>query len=104
MATRYGNVLNLTSPAAFQEYAIHVNIWIIPAKRTGSPFLDVRVSFLMEVADRSGREPGSPQSFGDALDSADRYAGQVHLEQGFLYGALAAEIPFNDSRLEPDTF
>ena len=58
-----GNVLKLTSPAAFKECVIHVNIWIIPAKRTGSPFLDVRVSFLIEVADRSRRDLGSPQNY-----------------------------------------
>lgn len=99
-----GNVLNLASPAAFQEHTIYVNIRIIAAKRTGSPFFDVFVSFLIEVADRSGRDLGSPQSFGDVLDSADRYTSQVHLDQCFFYGALTASISLDDSGFERDSF
>ena len=48
-----GNVLDLATPAAFQENVIHINIWIITTKRSGAPFLDVFVSLLVEVADRS---------------------------------------------------
>ena len=48
-----GNVLDLAASAAFQKNAIHINIWIITTKRSGAPFLDVFVSLLVEVADRS---------------------------------------------------
>ena len=48
-----GNVPDLATPAAFQENAIHINIWIITTKMSGAPFLDVFVSLLVEVADRS---------------------------------------------------
>ena len=62
------------------------------------------VSFLIEVADSSGRDLASLQSFGDVLDSADRYTSQVHLDQCFFYGALTASISLDDSGFERDSF
>ena len=42
----------------------------------------------------------TPQELRDVLYAADRYAGKVHLDEGFLDGRFAALVAFDDGRFE----
>ena len=67
-----------------------------------TPFFDVLIRLLVEVADGAGRDLRAPKRFGDVLDTAHGYAGQVHLNKGFLDRAFTAFVAFDDGRLELD--
>ena len=78
------DILDLEAPAAFQVNTIDVDIAMLAVKWPNSPFFNVLIRLLVQVTDRSGRYPASPQSLRDILDPTYRYTGQIHLDQGFL--------------------
>ena len=49
-----------------------------------APLFDLRIDFLVQIGDRAGTDPSSPESLGDILDPTDRDTGDLHLNQGFL--------------------
>src|SRR6185437_67588 len=49
---------------------------------------------------RARAQPGTPQRFGDVLNSAHRYSRQVHLHQSLLDRALASFIPLDNRSLK----
>lgn len=46
----------------------------------------------------------APEGLGDVLYPADRYTGQVHLDEGFFHTALPAAVTLDDGCLEGNTF
>lgn len=69
-----GNVLILFAPASFKKDSIHICVWIVILQRSVTPFFDVFIYFLVQVADRTLRYLGTPESFCDIFDPADRYS------------------------------
>ena len=50
-----GNILNFSTPTAFQVDAVCVNIGIVPGKWMGTPCLDMLISLFVQAADGFGR-------------------------------------------------
>lgn len=65
-----------------------------------APFLNLSVNLLIEVADRAGTDLRAPQCFRNILDSSNRNARQIHLNQRFLDTALLRLVPLNDLRFK----
>ena len=49
-----------------------------------APFFNLRIDLLVQIGDRAGTDPSSPESLGDVLNPTDRDTGNIHLNQGFL--------------------
>lgn len=60
------------------------------------------VCLLVEMADGARGDLCAPKQFGDIFDTAHGYAGQVHLNKGFLDRAFTAFIALDDGRLKLD--
>ena len=71
--------------------------------RTHPPFFDLAVNLLVEIADGAWTDLRSSQFFGDVLHAPDRNAGQIHLDQCLLHGALLGLIAPDDLRFEGQT-
>ena len=71
--------------------------------RTHPPLFDLAVDLLIEVADGAGTDLCTPQRFRDVLHLPDRNAGQIHLDQSLLHGALLGLIAPDDLRFEGQT-
>ena len=71
--------------------------------RTRPPLFDLAVDLLIEVADGAGTDLCTPQRFRDVLHPPDRNAGQIHLDQSLLHGALLGLIAPDDLRFEGQT-
>jgi hypothetical protein len=97
---QHGHVAHLAPPAALQPDAIQEDVGVLPFDGAVAPGLDVTVDLLVQLADRTGADPGAPQGLGDVLDAAGGHAGQVHLDQSLLHRGLAAAVAFDDGRLE----
>ena len=95
------HIFILSAPVAAQVDTVHINIRI-PSTLQGAvaPILNVDVGFLVQLADGGRRDLAAPQCLRDVLHPAHGNACQVHLDEGFLHGALPAAIPFDDGSLE----
>ena len=85
---------------ALEVDAVHEDIRVLAADGPFAPVLDLLVNLLVQAAHGGGAAPGTPQELRDVLYAADRYAGKVHLDEGFLDGRFAAPVAFDDGRLE----
>ena len=84
-SSKDGYVLELAAPAALEIDAIDKDIRILVSwKWTVAPSLDVSIRFLVEVADGTRQNSGSPERFGDILNTAHGNASQVHFDERFL--------------------
>ena len=72
------------------------------AKIRTRPF-DLAIDLLIEVTDGAGTDLCTPQRFRDVLHPPDRNAGQIHLNQSLLHGALLGLIAPDDLRFEGQT-
>ena len=68
-----------------------------------TPFLNVNVGFLIQVADRAGRHLCSPQSLRDVLNAAHGNTGKIHLNEGFLDRGFTAFVALDDGSLEAES-
>ena len=99
------HIFKLSTPASAQVDPIHVNIWIMPAlQRSVAPILDVDVCFLIQLTDGGGRYLAAPEGLSDILNTPDRYASQVHLDEGFFHAAFPTAILLDDSCFKGDSF
>jgi hypothetical protein len=48
-----------------------------------APLFDLPINLLIEIGDRAGADPSSPESLGDVLNTTDLDPGNIHLNQGF---------------------
>ena len=71
--------------------------------RTHPPLFDLAVDLLIEIADGAGTDLRTPPRFRDVLHPPDRNAGQIHLDQSLLHGALLGLIAPDDLRFEGQT-
>lgn len=55
------------------------------------------VCLLVEMADGARGDLCAPKQFGDIFDTVHGYAGQVHLNKGFLDRAFTAFIALDDA-------
>ena len=62
------------------------------------------VRLLVEVADGPRRDFCPPESLCDVFDAAHGNAGQIHLDQGFLYGSFSAAVALDDRCFERNSF
>ncbi len=95
------DILVLTAPVSTKIDSIHINVRIFPAlQRTFSPVFDVDICFLVQLVDGGRSYLASPKSFRNVFHPTDRDTRQIHLDQGFFYGAFPSSVAFNDGGLE----
>ena len=78
------DILDFTTPGTFQANTINVDLRVLLNKRTGTPFLDVLIRFLVEVTDGSGRNFASPESLSDVLNTKNRNTDERTIKRSML--------------------
>src|SRR5699024_7673448 len=99
-----GYVFKLSARVAAQIDPIHIDIRITPTlQRTISPIFNVDICFLVQLTDGGGRDFAAPQGLGNVFYTADRYACQVHLNEGLFHTTLTTAVPLNNSSFKGDS-
>src|SRR3954447_24890205 len=65
-----------------------------------APRLNAGVDLLVQLAHRTGIDARAPQGLRDVLNTADRDARQVHLDERLLDRGLAAPVALDDLGLK----
>ena len=100
-----GHIFILSAPISAQIDAIHIDIRIAATlQRAVTPFLNVDIGFLIQLADGGGRYLAAPQGLSDVLHTPDGYTCQVHLNESLFHAAFPPTVPLNNSRLKGDPF
>ena len=68
--------------------------------RLHTPFFNLPVNFLIEIAGGAGAYFRVPQRLGDIFHSTNRNSGQIHFDQCLFNTALLRLIPFDDLRFK----
>lgn len=69
------DILDFATPATFKVNTINVDVRVLLSKRTGTPFLDMLIRFLVEVTDSSRGNFASLESLSDVLNTTNRNTG-----------------------------
>lgn len=75
------DILYLAAPAALEIDTVYIDIRISAGKRVGTPLFDMLIRFFVEVAYRTMRHFGSPESFCDILHTTYKNSSKIHLNQ-----------------------
>ena len=100
-----GHIFVFSAPVSLEVDPVHIHIRVLAAlKRSVPPGFDIDIGFLVQFADGRSGHLAAPEGLGDVLYPADRYTGQVHLDEGFFHTALPAAVTLDDGCLEGNTF
>lgn len=69
-----------------------------------TPFLNMIVDLLVEIADRPRRYLRTPQGLRNIFYSPYRDPRQIHLDQRFFHGGLPSLVAFDNRRFKGDAF
>ena len=97
---KYRDAGHFAAPAALQVDAVNEHVGVFPAYGPVSPFLDLAVYLLVQVAHRRSTHARAPQELRDVFHAAHGYPRQVHLDERLLHGRFPAPVALDDGGLE----
>lgn len=97
---QYRDIADLTTPGAFKDDAVEVNVGKFLCNGAIAPLFDFVVHLLVEFADRTGTHLVSQRASVMSSTRLTETPAKLHLDQGLFDGSFPAPVALDNGRFK----